>query len=121
MRILIAALALSSALMAACTPMTGPADPAVPGQSADAASCASRGGELRRVGRMQTQQCIVKYADAGKSCTSGSQCAGDCRLEGNSGIAPGAAVTGQCQADSDRFGCHTTVEDGKAGQTLCID
>ncbi len=121
MRILIAALALAASLTAACTPVATPADPTIPGQSADAASCASRGGELRRVGRMQTQQCIVKYADAGKSCTSGSQCAGDCRLEGNSGVAPGASVTGQCQADSDRFGCHTTVEDGKAGPTLCID
>jgi hypothetical protein len=101
--------------------MTGPADPAVPGQSADASSCASRGGELRRVGRMQTEQCIIKYADAGKQCTSGSDCAGDCRVEGNTGIVPGAAVTGTCQADSDRFGCHTRVENGKAEATLCVD
>jgi nitrous oxide reductase accessory protein NosL len=120
MRILIAALALSGALMAGCTPMSA-SDPAVPGQSADASSCASRGGELRRVGRMQTQQCITRYADAGKQCTSGSQCAGDCRVEGNSGIAPGTAAVGQCQAASDRVGCHTTVEDGKAAATLCVD
>jgi hypothetical protein len=121
MRILIAALALTGALAAAaCTPMSAP-DPAVPGQSVDVASCTARGGELRRVGRMQTEQCIVKYADAGKQCASGSDCAGDCRLEGNSGVAPGVPVTGQCQADSDRFGCHTRVEDGKAGATLCVD
>jgi len=42
-------------------------------------------------------------------------------IEGNSGIAPGTAATGVCQATSDRFGCNTPVEDGKAGATLCID
>lgn len=120
MRILLAALALTASLVAGCTPMSAP-DPAVPGQSVDMASCTARGGEIRRVGRMQSEQCIVKYADAGKQCTSGSQCAGDCLIEGNSGIAPGAAATGQCQADSDRFGCNTRVEDGKAAATLCVD
>jgi len=121
MRLHFAAFLSAAALLAgACTPMAGP-EPSVPGQSVDAASCAARGGEIRRVGRMQSEQCILKYADAGKQCTDGDQCAGDCRIEGNSGVAPGAAVTGQCQVDSDRFGCHTTVEDGKAGPTLCID
>jgi len=113
-------LAAMAVLASACTPMGGASD-GLPGQSADAASCATRGGEIRKVGRMQTEQCILKYADAGKQCTDGDQCAGDCRIEGNSGIAPGAAATGQCQVDSDRFGCNTTVEDGKAAQTLCID
>jgi xylose isomerase len=37
------------------------------------------------------------------------------------GIAPGASAVGQCQADSNRFGCRTTVKDGKAEATLCID
>ena len=32
-----------------------------------------------------------------------------------------AAVAGICQADSNRFGCFTRVEDGKAEATLCID
>lgn len=90
-------------------------------QSADASACAARGGEMKQVGRLQSWQCVIRYADAGKRCTDGDQCQGDCRVEGNSGLTPGAAVTGVCQATSDRFGCHTPVEDGKAGATLCID
>jgi len=120
MRLHFAAFLSAAALLAgACTPMAGP-EPTVPGQSVDAASCAARGGEIRRVGRLQSEQCILKYADAGKPCTDSDQCAGDCRIEGNSGLNP-STVTGQCQVDSDRFGCHTPVEDGNAGATLCID
>ena len=123
MRILIAAFAL---VAAACTPMppamTADAPQAdAPVQSADANACATRGGTMRAVGRMQTMQCVVKYADAGKRCTDGDQCAGDCRVEGNLGLREGAATAGVCQVDSDRFGCFTRVEDGKAEATLCID
>ncbi len=124
MRILIAAFAL---VAAACTPMppattgSGPAQTDAPVQSADANACAARGGTMRAVGRMQTLQCVVKYADAGKRCTDGDQCAGDCRVEGNLGLREGAATAGVCQVDSDRFGCFTRVEDGKSEATLCID
>ncbi|KAK0341610.1 hypothetical protein LTR94_025678 [Friedmanniomyces endolithicus] len=116
---LLAALALGAS---ACAPQTttGSATEA-PVQSADASACAARNGTMKQVGRMQSWQCVVSYADAGKRCTDGDQCEGDCRIEGNSGIASGAAAAGVCQATSDRFGCHTTVEDGKAGATLCID
>lgn len=115
---LIAAVAL---LAAACSPQTTGTASDAPMQSADAASCAARGGTMKQVGRMQSWQCVISYADAGKRCTDGDQCQGDCRIEGNSGVTPGTAATGVCQATSDRFGCHTTVEDGKAGPTLCID
>lgn len=116
--------------LAACSPAPAP-EPVVPTpaeapeppptMSISTSSCSSRGGEMRQVGRAQTWQCVVKYADAGQRCTDGSQCEGDCEIAGNSGIAPGAAATGVCQADSNRFGCRTTVENGKAGNTLCID
>lgn len=116
---LIAAVAL---LAAACSPQTTTsAGSDAPMQSADAASCATRGGTMKQVGRMQSWQCVISYADAGKRCTDGDQCQGGCRIEGNSGVAPGAATAGVCQATSDRFGCNTPVEDGKAGTTLCID
>ncbi|MBA4807913.1 hypothetical protein [Brevundimonas sp.] len=116
---LIAAAAL---LAAACSPQTTTgAGSDAPMQSADASACATRGGTMKQVGRMQSWQCVIRYADAGKPCTDGDQCQGDCRLEGNTGLAPGAATAGVCQADSDRFGCNAVVEDGKAGATLCID
>lgn len=115
---LIAAVAL---LAAACSSQPTGSAAEAPMQSADAASCATRGGTMQQVGRMQSWQCVVRYTDAGKRCTDGDQCQADCLIEGNSGVAPGAAVAGVCQATSNRFGCNTAVEDGKAGATLCID
>ena len=119
MRLLIAALALT--LTAACSPMAEQApDASTPGQTAEAA-CAAQGGTLQRVGRMQSVQCVIAYSDAGKRCTDGDQCQGDCVAPATSAIPAGQAATGQCAADSNRFGCRTTVENGKADATLCID
>jgi len=114
--------------LAACSPTPAPEPvvptaeaPEPPTMSVSASACTARGGEMQQVGRMQSWQCVVKYADAGKRCTDASQCEGQCEIAGNSGIAAGTAATGVCQADSNRFGCRTTVENGKAGNTLCID
>ena len=137
-RLIIAAAAL---LVAACQPM--PAEPGQPGtqtppvevdttdipppvrvpESAEAADCAARGGKMLPQGRMQSLQCVVSYADAGKRCTDGDDCQGDCRVEEADGGFPaaGSAVAGRCQATSSRFGCYTTVENGKAEATICID
>lgn len=86
-----------------------------------AADCAARGGLMTRVGRMQSLQCVIRYADAGKRCTDGDDCLGDCRVEGAVVLPAGREATGICAADSNRFGCITTIEDGKAEPTLCID
>ncbi len=118
MRLLIAALAL---MASACSPMPGQTpDGATTGQSTEAA-CTARNGSMQRVGRMQTLQCVVRYADAGKRCTDGDQCGGDCLLSEAATAAPGVAAVGQCAPTSNRFGCATRVEDGKADATLCID
>jgi len=126
-------LILAALLAAACQPMpaaTGGAQTAEAAPVAqtpapptdDAAACAARGGKMLPQGRMQTLRCVVAYADAGRRCTDGDQCAGDCRIA-DVGAAPraGQAAVGQCQANNTRFGCFTTVEDGKAEATLCID
>lgn len=125
-------LAMIAALLlaAACQPVAEkgdlgfghePAPVAVP-ESAAAADCIARHGTMQRVGRMQTMQCVVRYADAGKRCTDSDQCAGECRTADVAARpAEGAATTGICQADSNRFGCFTRVENGKAEATLCID
>jgi putative hemolysin len=113
--------ALAALALAACSPMTGQSpDAAAPGQSAEA-SCAAQGGTLQRVGRLQSVQCVIAYADAGKRCTDGDQCGGDCLLPEGTTVEAGAAAVGQCAATSNRFGCATRVEDGKADATLCID
>jgi hypothetical protein len=133
-RILIAALA---ALMAACQPMPasdGPTEiaaivpagqtvigPSVAG-SEDAAACARAGGKMLPQGRMQSVRCVITYADAGRRCSDGDDCAGDCRVgDVANPPAAGAPAVGQCQVNSSRFGCYTTVEGGKAEATLCVD
>jgi len=127
MRRLIIAAAL---LAAACQPAPVKGDlgfgnepaPVKISESPAAADCVRRGGTMQAVGRMQTMQCVVRYADAGKRCTDGDQCAGECRVaDVTARPAQGATVVGQCQADSNRFGCFTRVEDGKAEATLCVD
>ena len=76
---------------------------------------------MQAVGRAQTMQCVVAYADAGKRCTTGSDCAGDCRVESTPFPEAGANAVGQCQADSRPFGCHAKVENGKATPAICVD
>jgi hypothetical protein len=91
-------------------------------ENAAAAECQARGGRMQPQGRMQTLQCVVSYADAGKRCTTGSDCQGDCRVEEvSTAPAAGAAATGQCQPTNSRFGCYTTVENGRAQATICVD
>jgi putative hemolysin len=116
MRILIAALALAAS---ACSPMAEQApDAGAPAQTAEAA-CAARGGEMMRVGRLQTSRCVVPFSDAGKVCRDGDDCLGDCRTE-SAGPREGA-VTGVCAPNDLPFGCNTPVENGRAGPTLCVD
>ena len=110
-------------LLAACAPVApAPDGPVITDQTPTAAACAARGGELQPVGRMQSLQCVIKYVDAGKRCTDGDDCLGDCRIEDMaSRPQEGAPAVGQCQASSNRFGWFTTVEGGRAEATLCID
>jgi len=117
----IALIAGAALLAAACTPQTTGAGSDAPMQSADASACATRGGTMKQVGRLQSWQCVIAYADAGKRCTDGDQCQGDCRIDGNAPVKDRDNATGICTADSNRFGCFTTIEDGKAGATLCVD
>jgi putative hemolysin len=111
---------LAGFALAACQPMPATDDGAM-AQTPSAEACAARGGTLQPVGRMQTMQCVIAYADAGKVCTSGDQCAGDCRIDDAPFPAAGATASGRCQADSRPFGCHASVENGKATAAICID
>ncbi|HOZ27821.1 MAG TPA: hypothetical protein PLH23_11120 [Hyphomonadaceae bacterium] len=136
MRILIALAAL--AITAACTPSPAPSEPAptpapvtssetpstAPEQivATDEASCKTQGGDWRPVCRMQKPACITTFPDAGKACTDGSQCAGDCVASPDAGFADGsAAATGICAANNDPCGCKQKIEDGKATAAICVD
>ncbi|MBC6981859.1 hypothetical protein [Caulobacter sp. 17J80-11] len=114
-----AAAALSLILLAGCAPTETAAPKPVADSSVDVASCQAKGGTVKPVCRRQLPQCVIAYPDAGKSCTDGSQCAGDCLYQGDA--APGTPVTGQCQADSDPCGCKTPVVGGKVGMGRCVD
>ena len=103
-------------ILSACTPTTEVAS--IDSAASAIATCTQRGGEMQQVGRAQTWQCIMQYGDAAKPCTDGSQCQGDCLAE--NGEASGE-VKGQCAPTSNRFGCRTTIENGVAKPTLCID
>lgn len=104
-------------LLAACTPAAEMA--AGDSGVTSAATCAERGGEMKRVGRAQTLQCVLNYSDAGKVCTTGSQCQGDCLTDREE--TQSTPVQGRCAPTSERFGCRTKVENGVAQPTLCID
>ncbi|WP_226636343.1 hypothetical protein [Brevundimonas poindexterae] len=94
--------------------------PMTPEQRAEA-DCSARGGKMQRVGRLQSLQCVIQYSDAGKTCRDAADCQGDCRVPGNVIVDDGRAVDGQCTADSNRFGCYTRVENGRATAAICVD
>lgn len=126
------------ALAAACAPSTAPTPAAEPAavpapvvapvpeappaaQIADEASCKIAGGDWRPICRMQTLSCVITYPDAGKACTDGDDCAGNCEGAVTGAAGAGQPATGVCSTNSDPCGCHTFIEDGKATATLCAD
>ena len=89
----------------------------------DEQSCGVAGGTWRPVCMMGKPACVIKFADAGKTCRDGKECDGrQCRYEGKQALGmDGKEATGKCMALSDPCGCFTTVEDGKIQGTLCVD
>jgi hypothetical protein len=85
-----------------------------------AESCATQGGTLQPVGITGRQACVIRYKDAGKTCTDGSQCEGDC-WAGPKAYAEDEKVTGTCQPTNMPFGCHSRVTNGRGGPVLCVD
>jgi putative hemolysin len=123
-------LLIAAVLVAACQPVPEKGEygfgnepaPVAVAESPAAAECLARGGRMQPIGRMQSMQCVIAYADAGRRCTDSDQCAGQCRVaDVTTRPAPGASAVGQCQADSNPSGCYTTVENGRAQATICVD
>lgn len=54
-------------------------------------------------------QCAMRAGDAGKACTSSSQCETFCLAE-----------TGSCAPTKPFFGCFIPLENGKPGQEVCV-
>ena len=82
--------------------------------------CQAAGGTLQRLGRLQREQCVIPYADAGKACSRKSDCTGQCLAAGEA--MAGDVASGTCQRDaSQNFGCRQRIDDGKAQGTICVD
>lgn len=121
-----------AALLTACSsaaPVAGggtePAAPSGPEaaaayQEARDVDCQAAGGTLQRLGRLQREQCVIPYTDAGKACSRKSDCTGQC-LAGTA-VAAGSVARGTCQRDaSQNFGCRQRIDEGTAQGTICVD
>ncbi len=85
----------------------------------DPDTCTQDGGEWKPVCMAQEPACITAFPDAGKSCTDGSQCTGDCLAEGE--LADEANATGVCQRDDNPCGTFTRINDGVAEIGIAVD
>lgn len=127
MRLRSCAVVVLVALLGACSSAPPIADTATPTPEASEAyreardvDCQAAGGTLQRLGRLQREQCVIPYADAGRSCSRKSDCSGQCLATGE--VTAGSTATGTCQRDaSQTFGCRQRIDDGKAQGTICVD
>lgn len=129
MRLRSCAVLVLAALLAACSSAPPVADTttAAPAPEASEAyreardvDCQAAGGTLQRLGRLQREQCVIPYADAGKACSRKSDCTGQCLAGGE--VAVGSPATGTCQRDArQNFGCRQRIDEGKAQGMICVD
>jgi putative hemolysin len=114
-------------MLAGCSSAPNAADttaaaPAANAEVATAASCTAAGGEMKPLGRLQRVQCVVPYADAGRTCSAKADCSGQCLAQGEAELVAGAKASGVCQRDvSQNFGCRQRIDNGVAQGTICVD
>lgn len=86
-------------------------------------ACLLAGGKIRKVGKLQADQCVLTYPDAGNSCSDSKQCFGQCLISDAQAnvLAREAKVTGSCSTNNNSFGCKALIEDGHFNGVLCID
>lgn len=84
-------------------------------------ACAAKGGKYSKEGMSQSYMCVVQFSDAGKACKSSTDCQGFCRSSGEFLDFGETNQIGQCSSSSSPFGCHQAIEDGVAGNAVCID
>lgn len=83
------------------------------------AACAAKGGHVGLQGKVRAETCHLPTTDAGKSCTTMSQCQSYVCALGNQTLSReqarrNAPVTGQCTAWTGYWdGCQDIVVDGR--------
>lgn len=86
------------------------------------AKCEAAGGVVQPAGMLGWDNCIQMMPDAGKSCTSASDCLDRCMLSLEGEYADfGEAATGECSKNDSPFGCYQKVENGIAEPAICVD
>jgi len=66
-----------------------------------------------------TEGCVRPYADAGKTCSDGDQCEGECVYPGNGFPKAGTEVSGVCEAKTGTLSCRSLVRKGKYESEPC--
>ena len=97
------------AVLAACKPggegaLQGGGPEAV---AAARAACEGKGGQWARLGKME--YCVTRTRDAGQSCRSGSDCAGDC-----------LARSMTCAPAKPLLGCNAVLNDAGIEVNQCV-
>jgi hypothetical protein len=101
---------------------------ATPATPQDRAACEALGGKWGRIGLNPREQCNLPATDAGRECSSSSECEGLCLAEGYSWDELSDAMrenkiiqtAGKCSAWRIVVGCVPMVEDGLL-RPICID
>jgi hypothetical protein len=84
-------------------------------ESSEQRNCKEKDGSwIEGVGK-----CLLLTADAGKDCTSSSQCQTVCVAD--EAAQRGAKTTGECYGSELFYTCVTLVEDGTAQGVSCFD
>ncbi len=103
------ALIITALLLASCAP-TPPGAPRVsPFWSIERQTCVREGGRWGKGGLLGLEMCFPHYSDGGKTCTTSSQCQGQCDAE-----------TRQC-TESFSFGCQSFLDDTGDTVSICTD
>lgn len=85
-------------------------------------TCRARGGSIQGVGMFGMPACVTPYTDAGKSCSTKSDCEGRCLLDLDGHDADDRPpATPQCEKTDQTFGCFAEVIDGKPQPGMCVD
>ncbi len=85
---------------------TAPAAPT----AEEAAACTARGGTMARGGRAEPFVCVTPTPDAGKACTTATDCSGFCMAD-----------TRTCSPTTPIFGCLPFLDADGHPSTICID
>jgi hypothetical protein len=86
----------------------------------DPIMCAQYGGTIESVCMNGIEMCIVKFKDAGKSCSDSSECDGAC-LSVRNDVQLGDAVLGACSQSSDPCGLFLPLKNGKVAARVWAD